>query len=457
MNAGPARIPQWMVTLDHCRELGVPVEVFTNSNADAYIFNASNGMTKPMRWRTAKADVYGHVSESLAKATDRGALDRELTAEDRERLVEFLKDFGKLGGALKYEGGERRGYSAVPGATGTPGVPLGDVPTASEVFASGVGRHFSFEFGFHQAMLMFQPVGGMDRIPQTLTKAIGARRVRTGAVVPKIVNKDNGVTVMFRQGDRTETIKVDYCVCALPPNILARLSHNLGPGAQRALEALAPFSAARIGLEYGTRWWELDHDIYGGITTTDLDIATVWHPSHGFHDPRGVLIGYCDFGVTADSYARLTPEERERRAVTAGVRIYRREYRTELESPFSHHWRRTPHGEAAWHSVPGGPERVRYRPLNEPTGRVHFAGDWLSHTVAWQHGAFESARRAVTALHARVLRSDAHARITAAGYRPPRACSGRRHRFTLGERSPGMPGPAATLCGTNTRRSGHSA
>ncbi len=42
-------------------------------------------MVESMRCRTAKADVYGCVAELLAKATDRGALDKELAATDRER------------------------------------------------------------------------------------------------------------------------------------------------------------------------------------------------------------------------------------------------------------------------------------------------------------------------------------------------------------------------------------
>ncbi|WP_425589317.1 flavin monoamine oxidase family protein [Streptomyces siamensis] len=403
MNAGPARLPQWMVTLDYCRELGVPVEVFTNSNADAYLFNESAGMTEPMRYRTAKADVYGYVSELLAKATDKGALDKELTAADQEKLVEFLKDFGELGDNLTYEGGERRGYTTVPAAAGTPGVPLDGIPTASEVFASGVGRYFSFEFGFDQAMLMFQPVGGMDRIPRALTEAIGARRIRTGAVVSRITDKGSGVTVTYTQAGRTSSIDADYCIGALPPNILAKVPHNLGPGVQSALEAITPQSAGKIGLEYRSRWWELDHHIYGGITETDQDVTHIWHPSYGFHGERGVLIGYYNYGGDADAYAKLTPGEREKRAVAAGVKIYGEKYRTELASSFSHHWRQTPHLEAAWHDTPGGPDDSRYKPLNEPTGRVYFAGDWLSYTDAWQHGAFTSARKAVTALHARVL------------------------------------------------------
>jgi monoamine oxidase len=34
---------------------------------------------------------------------------------------------------------------------------------------------------------------------------------------------------------------------------------------------------------------------------------------------------------------------------------------------------------------------------------VYFAGDWLSHLIAWQAGAFESARKVVSELHARVM------------------------------------------------------
>lgn len=72
MNAGPARLPQSHVTLEYRGELDVPVEVFTNQNANAYIYHDKSAALagKAIRWRTAKADVYGYVSELLAKATD---------------------------------------------------------------------------------------------------------------------------------------------------------------------------------------------------------------------------------------------------------------------------------------------------------------------------------------------------------------------------------------------------
>ncbi|WP_110945732.1 flavin monoamine oxidase family protein [Streptomyces avicenniae] len=406
LNAGPARIAQWMLTMDYCRELGVPVEVFTNANADAYVFNAAAGMTAPVRHRTAKADVYGYVSELLAKATDQGALDAALTADDRERLLTFLRGFGSIGGRTdgwRYTGGGRRGYAEDPGAAGTPGTVLGDVPDVSEVFASGVGRYLSFELGYDQAMLMFQPVGGMDRIPEALARAVGGRRIRTGAQVTDITGSADGVSVTYRSGGRTRRVTADYCVAALPPNILARTGHNLGAAVQTALEACVPSSAGKIGLEYRSRWWETGHGIYGGITETDLDLAHIWYPSHGFLGERGVVVGYYNTGAAADAYGALTPREREARAVAHGVRIHGDVYRTELASSFSHHWRQTPHVEAAWHSLRGGPDAPVFAALNEPAGRVYFAGDHLSHAIAWQHGAFASARKVVTQLHARVL------------------------------------------------------
>ena len=42
--------------------------------------------------------------------------------------------------------------------------------------------------------------------------------------------------------------------------------------------------------------------------------------------------------------------------------------------------------------------------LQRPAGRVYFAGDWLTHLIAWQAGALESARKVVTELHHRVLK-----------------------------------------------------
>jgi monoamine oxidase len=158
----------------------------------------------------------------------------------------------------------------------------------------------------------------------------------------------------------------------------------------------------KIGLEYRRRWWETDEHLYGGITPTDTDLATIWYPSYGYHGRRGTIIGYYNFGADALAYGRLTHAEREARAVSQGVRIHGDKYRAELAASFSVAWHRTPFIEGGWVGWESqtGPE---YRRLLEPAGHVYFTGDWLSHAIAWQHGAITSARKVVTELHERVM------------------------------------------------------
>ncbi|MDT0342670.1 flavin monoamine oxidase family protein [Streptomyces litchfieldiae] len=408
MNAGPARLPQSHVTLEYCRELDVPLEVFTNQNANAYIHHENSPALagRPVRWRTAKADVYGYVSELLAKATDQGALDAELTGEDKERLLAFLQNFGAIQGRADgwaYTGTDRRGYSVEPGAAFEEGTVLGPPPSMSDVIASGIGQRFSFEFGYDQAMLMFQPVGGMDAIPYALAEAIGRRKITYGAEVTAVTNLDDGAEVTWRSSSgRTRTEHADFVVAAMPPMVLARLNHNLGSDVTAALRYAAPQAVGKIGLEYRSRWWEKDEHIYGGITSTDTDLSTVWYPSYGYHGRRGTLIGYYNFGANATAYSDLLHAQRVERAISRGVRIHGEKYRSELAASFSVAWHRTPYIEAGWVGWPSqsGPE---YRLLNQPAGHVYFAGDWLSHVIAWQHGAFTSARKVVTEIHERVM------------------------------------------------------
>ncbi|MEV0594034.1 flavin monoamine oxidase family protein [Nonomuraea cavernae] len=392
-NAGPARLAPWMLAMDYCRELGIPIETFVNNNAQAYVH--TNGRT--VRARTARADMYGYVAELLAKATDTGALDRKLTKDDRERLLDFLRRFGDLGAKLDYDGSPRRGFVKYPGLD--TGIPIALPGSLREVLAAGTGRAITNDFGHEQATPMFQPVGGMDAIVTKLAEAVGQDRIRTGARVTGITTLDDGVEVTWDGG----RIKADYCVAALPPHLLARIPHNLGPQITAALNTPVPTATGKMGLEYGTRWWELEDRIYGGITETDLDITHIWYPSHDYHAERGLLVGYYNIAEQAELYGALTPEDRRGRALTQGKKIHGEKYRTGLLSSVSIAWDRQEHIQGGWVRWPVIDSSFTL--LQRPSGRVYFAGDWLTHLIAWQAGSMESARSAVTQLHERVMHS----------------------------------------------------
>lgn len=405
MNAGPARIAGHMVTLEYCRELGVPIEVFTNANADAYYYNEGVGPLsgKPIRHRTGKADVYGYVSELLAKATDQGALDGRLTDTDQQRLIAFLRSFGAINAQNTYTGGSRRGYSVEPGAGTEAGTVLGPPFALEELLQSQIGQNFSFEFGWDQAMLMFQPVGGMDRIPYALAEAVrrtGGRIVYDAPVV-EVLNTARGVRVAYQDGRHTRVAEGEFAVATIPPQILKGIPSNLAAPTKDALAYAVGVATGKIGLEYKRRFWEEDEQIFGGITNTNMDLSTIWYPSYGYLGDRGLVVGYYNFGANAVSYGDSPLPERLSRALAQGRKIHGDPYAKELRTSFSVAWQKIRYSEGGWVSWPSRTSG-QYARLLEPDGNVYFAGDHLSYYIAWQSGAIESARKVVMRIHDRV-------------------------------------------------------
>ena len=80
-----------------------------------------------------------------------------------------------------------------------PGV-VGKPYTLSDLLAANFGVYFPFELGWDQAMMMFQPVGGMDRIPYALAAALQGN-IRYGAQVQQITVADDRVDVIFAGPD----------------------------------------------------------------------------------------------------------------------------------------------------------------------------------------------------------------------------------------------------------------
>ncbi|MFI1385717.1 flavin monoamine oxidase family protein [Embleya sp. NPDC020886] len=402
-NAGPAMLPQWSVSTDYCRELGVPLEVFAISNTNTFVFDPKSS-DRP-RFQTAQADAYGVVAELLAKVTDQGALDRELTAADKERLLGFLKTMGDLGDDLGYRGDpRRRGFAVVPGAAGSPGVPLPPRGSLDRVFTEQLSRHWYLDAGFDMASTLFQPVGGMDRIVEALADRVGRQRIRCGIEVTSITDGPHGTRVSYR-GSAHGVLDAEYCIVTAPPLVAARIA-GLPADATALLRGFLAEYPGKIGLEYRSRWWEEDFAIHGGLTSYGED-GSLWYPSSDYRGERGVMVAYFERAET--TIQSLPPAQRLAEAVQRSVRVHGAKARTELAGSLSIMWGLEPFVEGGWQPADtqdnGVVNSPRFRPLTEPTGRVFYAGDWLSNMLGWQHGSMLSARKAVEKVHTRALTS----------------------------------------------------
>jgi monoamine oxidase len=172
-NAGAARIPSIHQTiLGYCKELGVPLEVEINTSRSTLLWNKNAFGGKTVEQRQAITDTRGQVSELLAKCLQQGALEQELTSEDRQRVLAFLRIYGDLSGALKYEGSERAGLARRPGA-GPDDEELRSPLPMHALLDANFWNAILFEEGLDYQATRFQPVGGMDRIPYAFANKLG--------------------------------------------------------------------------------------------------------------------------------------------------------------------------------------------------------------------------------------------------------------------------------------------
>ena len=389
-NLGPARLPSTHLTmLGYCRELGVPMEVEVNTSRSTLLQNDKANGGKPVVQRKAVNDTRGHVSELLNKCIAQGALDSELSAEDRERMKSFLKVYGPLEKDGSYKGSDRAGFRITPGAgTQESEVELPqDMHTLlDENFWNGILYEETWDW---QATMM-QPVGGMDRIPYAFAKSLGTI-VQFESPVTEIRRTANGVKVSYMQKGAPGQIEAAYCITTLPFEILKKIPNDLSPKFKAVVDGSTAAGSYKVAWE-SRRFWEQDYNIYGGLSFLAQGPSPVWYPSARLMHPTGIVVaGYTEEQGTP--FAALSMQGKFD-ASRASIEKLHPGHGQELKNPVFCGWRHVKWNEASWiRNYGGGPEG--YGTIIQADGPIYFAGDTASHVVGWQEGAALSARRAV--------------------------------------------------------------
>ena len=414
-NFGAARLPSIHPTmLNYCRKLGVEMQVEVNMSRSALLQNDNADGGKPIVMRQAVNDTRGYVSELLAKCVQQGALDQNISRDDRERMLSFLRTYGPLDDAGKYMGSDRAGYLKTPGVEddGVLSRPIDLHTLLSEDFWQGV----LFDEAFDMQATMFQPVGGMDRIAYAFAKSLD-NIVRFNAPVTEIRKTNTGVRVGYTNNGAPASIEADYCICTLPMVILRKIPNDLSAPYKKVVDECSYSAAFKVAWE-SRRFWEQDYAIYGGLEFCNVGLSPIWLPSAGMLGERGVLVSGYGWDTTPE-FAALTFPEKLAESRKSVERLHPG-HGKELEKPLYVNWGKIPYSEGAWinnYTTPppqppgdaNGRRRRRtpfndpgYQTLLQPDGPIHFAGDHVSHIVAWQEGAALSSLHAVNQISERV-------------------------------------------------------
>jgi monoamine oxidase len=408
LNPGPARIPyHHQALLGYCKEFGVPMQVIVNENRAAY-FQSDNAFDRqPMLNRRITNDSRGYIAEMLAKAINKNALDAELSMEDKERILEFVKSFGSLDADYLYKGSGRAGYATPPGAGMTAGETYEPIDL-SELLKSDFWEYkLNFGEGYHQAATMLEPVGGMDQIAKAFERQVSSL-ITYNAEVSELRQTGQGVRVVYTNTatGTAEALEADFAICTFPLSVLAGIDADFSPAFKAAIATGGEsyVKAAKIGFQANRRFWEEDHQIYGGISWTEHDITQIWYPAAGFHAEKGIIVGaYIWDNPIGDRIGAMTLTQRLNKAIEEGETVHP-EYGQEVSpaTGVSIAWDKVPYSQGGWIEWEDEARETAYPILNQPDGSIYLAGEHLSYLTGWQEGAVLSAHQAVQGIAARM-------------------------------------------------------
>jgi monoamine oxidase len=404
-NAGPARLPsQHQTILGYCHEFGVPLEVEVNSSRSSLLQSDALNGGRAVEQRQVINDTRGHVAELLAKALNRSALDEDLTPQDKERMLEFLRKYGDLSPDNFYKGSQRAGYKTLPGAADQTGI-FRDPLDMHALLDANLWDGVLFEEMFDMQATMFQPVGGMDRIAAAFERNLH-QSIRFDTPVEQIRKTAKGVRIGFRDGNTgaTGSMDADACICAMPLSILKTLDTDFSTDFQQAIQGATYDSAYKIAWE-SRRFWEQDYQIYGGISFPKQSVSVVWYPSAKIFSDKGVIVA--GYGVENRSEIGKMDLAGKLDASRLAIEKLHPGHAKELTKPIFVSWGHVPYNLGSWISHFGAKNALAgYDRLTEPDGAIYLAGDHVSHLVGWQEGAALSAHRAVSKID-QVLHSKA--------------------------------------------------
>lgn len=413
LNAGPWRIPHSHDgVIGYCKELGVRLEQYIDDNLVLYSPNPALGSlaNRKVYLREIRSDLWGHTAELLAKAIDQNALDQSLTAEDRERLLEFLVRAG-------YLSDPDRVYRSDPQIRGSDGRHdlslLLQSPFANQIRSVSAGTGGPDP--------VFQPTGGMMQIPLAFEREIG-HRIAYRAIVQSIRQSADGVRVVYRDGRTGETHEIsgDFVVSCLPMSVLKTLEIDMSPEMREVVTTSSHSSQAKLGLQMKRRFWEEDDGIYGGhlVYFPHADssapsgrgggggggnpLPQFSYPSNDYGSRSGVLLGFYGNanipGLNGEPLSSVPVRDRIEHVLTHARNIHP-QIVEEFENAYAVWWDRVEHSIGAWASNPGN----RLEQLSKPDGRLYIGSAAASSDPAWMEGAIQSAWRTVEAIHQRVV------------------------------------------------------
>ncbi|MBM7554178.1 flavin monoamine oxidase family protein [Thalassobacillus pellis] len=408
MEMGAMRLPDThKLVFEYIRRFNLPVNKFNNTNPQDLFF-ANNILTTRAIYNE-NPDILqfpvedwekGITAQDLFLNAVRPFLDRYRQASDEEKeqmeqqfssysMEEFLSD-------------NPYGRSLSPAAIASISVLLG-IEGFPEFSFVDILTDVAYPI-FSEEVQFYEITGGNDQLPAAFVARL-QDNILYNQKVEKIIQTDNGVIMQTRNPmtGATHSFTGDYAIITIPFTSLQFVDvipHNsISFNKRRAIRELNVLPAVKIGIEFRNKFWEQQNL---GNATTDTLTNFSYIPSHNIGTPGpGVMLASYTWGQNALLWNSLPQSEHISYALDGLSKVYGPQVYREFLQGVSFNWGQNPFS-AGCFTLFTPPQQKNFKEIiQQPEGRLHFAGEHTSSFHGWIEGAIESGIRTAYEVNSR--------------------------------------------------------
>lgn len=294
---------------------------------------------------------------------------------DQKSLAHYLRSQGASQGALELVQATQW-FAAVPHQTSALSMAVSDM-------------------GLFMGAPPFVLAGGNDRLPRAMAEEL-SNHIKYGVEVSGVSDTQDSVQVQATEKGTRRTFGADRVICTIPAKVLRNIRFNprLPAEKQTAIENMPYLDYTRTYLTIDEPYWQNQGE--SGTAYTSINVGQI----NGYTgSSEGAIIESYLASEAAVKAADL-PREQLIEQTLAGIEQVHpgiREHYT--YSNYVKAWSEDPYalGGVSW---PGPGDTGNYlKPLQQPHGRIHFAGEHTTILRSTMEGALRSGARAAKEVH----------------------------------------------------------
>ncbi|WP_240627312.1 flavin monoamine oxidase family protein [Thermoflavimicrobium daqui] len=249
----------------------------------------------------------------------------------------------------------------------------------------------------------YEIVGGFDQLPKAFIPLV-EENLFFQKEVTRIKQDQKKVTIhsVDTKTRQPFIVTADYAIVAIPFSVLRSIdvepTYSFSHNKWRAIRELHYVPSTKMGIQFKNRFWEKE-GMYGGQTTTNLPIKSIYYPSHGFGQKNGVVLASYTWEDNALFWDRWSDEMKIQYALQNLAVIHGQDIMDDYIKGVVQSWHHQPYAAGAFVFYKPEQESELFPHIISPEGRIHFAGEHGSHYHGWIQGAIESGIRASFEVH----------------------------------------------------------